>query len=48
MCDHLHNNGIVTQSPAGGHAVFVDAEKLFPHIPFDEFPAQALAIELYI
>ena len=39
--------GIIYQAPAGGHGIFVDARSMFPHIPYNEFPAQALAIELY-
>lgn len=44
----LDDNGIAYQAPVGGHGLFVDAKKLLPHIPYNEFPCQALAIELYI
>ena len=43
----LDDVGIVYQAPVGGHGVFVDARAMFPHIPYNEFPAQALALELY-
>ncbi len=43
----LDEAGIAYQSPVGGHGVFIDAKKMFPHIPYNEFPAQVLAIELY-
>ncbi len=34
--------------PIGGHAVFLDAKKIYSHIPQDQFPAQMLAAEIYV
>lgn len=47
LADKLDQAGIAYQSPVGGHAVFLDAKKILPHIPYYEFPGQALAVELY-
>jgi tryptophanase len=40
--------GIPVQVPFGGHAIFIDAGKFLPQIPAAEFPAQRLAVEIYI
>ena len=43
----LDDAGIAYQSPVGGHGLFIDAAAMLPHIPYNEFPAQALVVELY-
>ena len=44
----LDEYGIPYQRPVGGHAIFVDADKVLTKVPKEEFPAQTLAIELYL
>ncbi|NLC04451.1 MAG: tryptophanase, partial [Tissierellia bacterium] len=48
LASKLDDAGIAYQSPIGGHGVFIDAREMFPHIPYNEFPGQALAVELYL
>ncbi len=43
----LIDAGIPVQRPIGGHAVFVDCKKFCPQIPYYQFPAQSVCVELY-
>jgi tyrosine phenol-lyase len=44
----LVDAGIPIVRPVGGHAVFLDAAAMLPHLPRDQYPAQALAAALYL
>ncbi|HTC86395.1 MAG TPA: tryptophanase, partial [Candidatus Acidoferrum sp.] len=46
--DALDASGIPTVRPVGGHAVYIDARALLPHIPPLAYPGQALAVALYV
>lgn len=46
--DLLDQYGVPYQRPAGGHAIFVDAKKVLPNLPKEQFIAQTLAVELYL
>lgn len=47
LADTVSAGGMPIVQPPGGHAVYLDAAALLPHIPPHEYPAQSLAIELY-
>ena len=47
LAARLDEYGIPYQRPVGGHAIFVDADRVLTNVPKEEFPAQTLAIELY-
>ena len=46
--NRLIDAGVPVVLPLGGHAVFLDAAAILPHIPRSQFPAQALAAALYL
>jgi len=45
--ERLAQEGATIVRPVGGHAVFIDAGALYPHIPPDEFPGHSLAVGFY-
>ena len=44
---HIADHGVPIVEPPGGHAIYIDAARMLPHIPPAQFPGQALAVELY-
>lgn len=46
--EHLRANGVPVVWPIGGHAVYVDAAKLYSNIPIEQYPGQELVCDLYI
>lgn len=46
--EKLIEAGVPIIRPIGGHGIFIDAARFLPHIPRDQFPAQALAAALYV
>jgi tryptophanase len=44
---HIADHGVPIVEPPGGHAIYIDAARMLPHIPVEQFPGQALAVELY-
>jgi tryptophanase len=48
LSDKIRQAGVPIIEPPGGHAVYIDAGHLLPHLPHSEFPGQALTVELYL
>jgi tryptophanase len=47
LAERAEAAGVPVVQPPGGHAVYLDARALLPHIPPSQYPAQALCVELY-
>ncbi len=45
---HLTEAGVPIVQPPGGHAIYIDAAAMLPHIPPRQFPGQALVAQLYL
>jgi tryptophanase len=45
--EKLFRKGVPMIYPVGGHAVYIDAKDLYPHIPVEQYPGQTLVCELY-
>ena len=48
LCEKLLSAGVPLVTPMGGHALYLDAKRMLPHIPQSEYPAWALSLVLYI
>jgi len=46
--EHIAREGVPIVQPPGGHAVYIDAKAMLPHIPPLHYPGQALVAELYV
>lgn len=46
--ERLVDAGVPIIEPPGGHAIYIDAKRFLPHFPAEQFPGQAIVVELYI
>ncbi len=47
LADRLDRAGVPYFRPPGGHGIYLDVNRFLPHLPPEELPGQALAVELY-
>jgi tyrosine phenol-lyase len=45
--EHIAREGVPIVQPPGGHAIYIDAGLMLPHIPPLHYPGQSLVVELY-
>jgi tyrosine phenol-lyase len=45
--EHIAQQGVPIVQPPGGHAIYIDAGAMLPHISPLQYPGQSLAVELY-
>lgn len=45
--EELEKANIPIMKPVGGHAIYLDAKKIAPHIPQEQFPGQSVTVQLY-
>src|SRR6267142_1194217 len=43
----LDQAGVPIVKPVGGHAVYIDAKRMLPHLPQSQYPGQSLVVALY-
>ena len=48
LADALQERGVPIMTPAGAHAVYVDAKRALPNISREEFPGQTFTVEMYL
>lgn len=46
--EHILKHGVPIIQPPGGHAIYIDAKAMLPHIPVSQYPGQSLVCELYL
>ncbi len=45
--ERIARQGVPILQPPGGHAIYLNAKKFLPHVPPDQYPGQALSVELF-